>query len=323
MIAPKRFAREVRENRERPRRKWKIEKPMTVGIVAACEGSRYYVGACDEALSYGTQAADVGAHKMMWFGDWCFVFAGALSSTELIVERIRYAVSTDDSALKREHIIDTVRRAYQARVTEWTEQRHFAPLGITIDKFFKTGKAKLGEKAAADLLRVIDDDYQQNFWDEVLVIGWGITPLALTIYKKTPRDDGLYGKDGMAVIGSGGDSALATLFLLEHGSHRTLEETIYSVAAAKFSSEAHGIGKSTRMWIGRKRLPSDKDKSPNRMLNPDEIEELRTVWEKYGRPRIPRQAMNAVADIVSDLGDEKINNRISIQSMIKRVNRRK
>jgi hypothetical protein len=181
----------------------------------------------------------------------------------------------------------------------------------------------LGEKAAADLLRVIDDDYQQNFWDEVLVIGWGITPLALTIYKKTPRDDGLYGKDGMAVIGSGGDSALATLFLLEHGSHRTLEETIYSVAAAKFSSEAHGIGKSTRMWIGRKRLPSDKDKSPNRMLNPDEIEELRTVWEKYGRPRIPRQAMNAVADIVSDLGDEKINNRISIQSMIKRVNRRK
>lgn len=296
---------------------------MTVGIVAACESGRYYVGACDEALSYGTQAADVGAHKMMWFGDWCFVFAGALSSTELIVEQIRYAVSTDDSALKREHIIDTVKRAYQARVTEWTEQRHLAPLGITIAKFFKTAKEVSGESSAADMLRKIDDDYQQNFWDEMLVIGWGHSPLSLTIYKKTPREDGLHGKDGMAVIGSGGDSALATLFLLGHGSHRTLAETIYSVAAAKFSSEAHGVGKSTRMWIERKRIPSDKEKSPNRMLTPYEVEELRVVWEKYGRPRIPKQARNSVADIVSGLGDEEITRRTSIQSMVERGNRKR
>jgi hypothetical protein len=98
-------------------------------------------------------------------------------------------------------------------------------------------------------------------------------------------------KDGMYAIGSGRDAAISTLFLLEHKISSPLYEAIYSVATAKFSSEAHGIGKHTTMCVMRKQMPEDADESATRILNqPDEIKKLRELWEAHGGS--PRQTPN-------------------------------
>src|SRR6266487_1101713 len=111
---------------------------MSVGIVGLCENGRYVVVACEAALTLGTHSADVGATKMMWYGDWCFVFAGVLSSTELTMENIRMAMLQDSSSLERKNIITTVRRAYNERVAQWNSIRHLAPYGMDMDEFHKT-----------------------------------------------------------------------------------------------------------------------------------------------------------------------------------------
>src|SRR5207247_2319853 len=103
------------------------------------------------------------------------------------------------------------------------------------------------EAVADGLERDMYGDYQQNFTDEIMVVGWGKMPLSVMIYSINTGGDGSHSKDGMYAIGSGRDAAMSTLFLLEHKLSSPLYEAIYSVAAAKFSSEAHGIGKHTTM----------------------------------------------------------------------------
>jgi ATP-dependent protease HslVU (ClpYQ) peptidase subunit len=295
---------------------------MTVGIVRSCENGRYVVVACDAALSYGNQVADVGAVKMMWFGDWCFLFAGQLSSTEMTMESVRHADTKSDSALTRENICETVREAYRKHSEQWSAIRHLAPFGLNMSDFLQKGRKFLGSKVAESLSSAIREDYLQNFHDEILVVGWGFSPRAATIYSISPSGDQLHGKDGLAAIGSGAEAALSTLMLLGHDASSSLEHAVYAVAAAKFSSEGHGIGRDTRMWIGRKRLSTDSaSDTPGTMLNPDEIESLRGIWEKYGKPRIPSEADDVIQKMTARLSDGEIEKRRSIKNMTDHINR--
>jgi len=302
--------------------KWKVIRPMTVGIVRSCENGKYAVIACDAALSWGNQVADVGATKMMWFGDWCFLFAGQLSSTEMTMESVRHAVAKSDSALTRENICETVREAYRKHSEQWSAIRHLAPFGLDMSDFLQKGRRFLGSKVAESLSNAIREDYIQNFHDEILVVGWGFAPRSATIYSISPSGDRLHGKDGLAAIGSGADAALSTLMLLGHDTSSSLDEAVYAVAAAKFSSEGHGIGRDTRIWIGRKRLPTDDISDiPGTMVNPDEIESLRSIWEKYGKPRIPSEAGDVIQKVTARLSDGEIENRRLVKSMMDRINR--
>jgi hypothetical protein len=177
-------------------------------------------------------------------------------------------------------------------------------------EFLRNGKKQLGQKVVGDLARAMHDDYRQNFLDQILVVGWGKSPLSVTLFSISSAGDGMHGKDGMAVIGSGGHAALSTLFLLGHGLGSSLADAIYAVAAAKFSSEDHGIGKDTRIWIGRKRQASDDHSQvPGILLDSDDIEQLRRIWERHGKPRIPSEASAVVEGITTRIGDEEVKNR--------------
>ena len=270
-----------------------MDKPLSVGVVGVCENRLYAICACDQMLTHDQQAADVGASKMMFYGDWIFIFAGALSSTDLTVEEIRLAIREDDKALTRENIQTTLRRAYNNHVAHWNELRHLVSLGLTMREFNSPdGTKRLGSKLHYEIGCSMHQDYEENFSDEILVLGWGKMPHSVMLYSIGPGGEGLHGNDGCYAIGSGRDAAISTLFLLEHKASSHLQDAIYAVAAAKFSSESHGIGKSTTMWIARKRIDTDPaDHPPHRSLLNTTHQPTRgtSVWivSSFERPDTP------------------------------------
>src|SRR2546427_11538399 len=154
------------------RKRKRMEKAMSVGIVGACENGKYAVITCDGTLTYGQQAADVHAPKMMFYAGWAFLFAGHLSSTELFFEEIKQAVIREGGLdpMSRQNIQTTVREAYNRRVDNWNSLRHLSAYNMTMDQFKKDGKKVLGNQVAAELARAMYADYQQNFTDEIMIV---------------------------------------------------------------------------------------------------------------------------------------------------------
>ena len=159
-----------------------------------------------------------------------------------------------------------------------------------------------GEERFAELSRAIEQD-SLNYQEQVLVVGWAgskTQPKLFGMYR-----DGLasHALDGIAAIGSGTDIAMSTMMML--GQHRglTLEETIYSVASAKFAAErCEGVGRTTTMFISWKRTDDDPtDHLSGNFVQPLQLEELRKTWERHSKPRIPRQAWNLCSSIATGL----------------------
>jgi ATP-dependent protease HslVU (ClpYQ) peptidase subunit len=298
------------------------DKPLSVGIAAGCEYGRYAVVACDGTLSFGQQAADVEAPKMRFYAGWTFIFAGNLGSTEQIFEEIRQTVNKAESIepMSRERIQDTAREAYFQRVDKWNAVRHLAAFNLTMSQFRQSGQKEFGKGLKQDLARTMYEDYINNFSDEMMVVGWGKVPLSLMIYSIGSDGDANHVDDGMFAIGSGRDAAVSTLLLLRHKISATLRSTIYAVAAAKFSSESHGIGEHTTLCVVRKReTGEDDDRKAIIAIEPEEIKSLRAIWEENGRPKTPKEALTFTAKLVERTRDQQLINRQNTEIMMEHL----
>ena len=137
------------------------------------------------------------------------------------------------------------------------------------------------------------------------------------IYAIQPDGDSNHVDDGMYAIGSGRDAAISTLLLLEHKFGSTLRSTIYAVAAAKFSSESHGIGKHTTLCVTRKQKPDEQDDRKAIMaIEPREIDQLRSIWEESGRPRTSKKALEFAAELAQRTEDQEIIIRQNTENMM-------
>ena len=78
------------------------------------------------------------------------------------------------------------------------------------------------------------------------------------------------------------------------------EDALYVVASAKFASEScMGVGRGTNICLLAKMTASNqKWVTP---LQDHHINELRRLWERYGRPKIPKTDP-ALLEIASELG---------------------
>jgi hypothetical protein len=97
-----------------------------------------------------------------------------------------------------------------------------------------------------------------------------------------------------------------------------LEETIYAVAAAKFAAErCDGVGEETRMFVTWKRRSSDPErKLAGNFVQPDKVQELRKLWEKYGKPSVPEKGWNLLSSIATGLFEGR-GRQIQLQHIIK------
>jgi hypothetical protein len=261
---------------------------MSVGIAAACRNGEFLVTATDGALTYGEESVDLALTKMVWFDDWQFIYAGEPSNADLVLENIRQQLLTDAKGLKAERIKNTLRQAYKKRFAQWTADYVLAPFGMEMDEFKRKGRKIFGDQVAADFSREMSDK-AQLFREELMVCGWGGTPHAVTIYGMEQSGAWSGSLLGLGAIGAGRNVATSTLLLHSITRNSSLEDALYAVAAAKFSSErCDGVGRDTIIHVSRKRKDTDpRDKRVGDFLTDGELRELRTLWEERGRPKIP------------------------------------
>jgi hypothetical protein len=237
-------------------------------------------------------SADLSTFKLQFLGDWAFLFSGTLSNADLIMEEIRLAAAIDPSVLSREKIQETLRRAYKKRYSQWAADRNLAPYDMGMEEFRKEGAKCFGEQHFAEIENLIRQD-AVNFNEQVMVTGWGKSELAAMIY--TVNQDGAVSSSltGIATIGSGWNIAQNMLMLLGCARHLPFEYALYAVAAAKFASEScEGVGKSTVIAVTHKRTEKNStEKPPMELVQPDQIEILRGLWETHTKPKIPEEVI--------------------------------
>jgi ATP-dependent protease HslVU (ClpYQ) peptidase subunit len=277
-------------------------KPMTVCIAAACEGGRKVVVSTDGLLSYGSVTSDTMLAKITWFNDWCCLYAGQPSNVSMIFGEFESLCA--GQKITRSNIQKLMLRAYQKRMAGWLSSRVLSPYDLSLEEFKKEGRTIFGPAEFSRLSRAINED-SQYFNDQLIVIGWGKTEASCMIYQVSRDGDSDHALEGIAAIGTGHDIALSTLMLLGQSRDCSLGETLYSVAAAKFSAEkSHGqdVGESTSMYITWQRTEKDKmDKPVGVFVQRQEKDQLRQLWENHGRPRIPDEAWLPLQSILQSL----------------------
>jgi hypothetical protein len=265
-------------------------KRVTVCIAAACRNGEYVVSCTDGALSQGGETFDLALAKMTYFEDWQIMYAGEPSNADLILENVRQACRKAD-ALTRENIQATIRRAYKKRFAEWTADYVLAPYDMDMDEFKRKGRKIFSDQQADKIAREMSN-VAGEFKEELMVVGWGRTPIAVMIYGMNQSGPWSGLLSGIGAIGAGAEVARATLLL--HGITRssTLEDTLYAVAAAKFSAErCEAVGQNTTIHVSRKRRRGDqRDGHVGEFLTAREVRGLRRAWLRFGRMRVPDEA---------------------------------
>jgi hypothetical protein len=263
-------------------------------------------------LVFGNRTADVFAPKFQWFGDWIFTFAGALASTDLIVEQVRLASLDPKSAERftRRHILRTVVSAFNRRVECWSAIRHVSMFGMDAEQFRKEGRNVFGEKMHAELARAMHNDAQKNFEDQLMIVGWGegtTPPTSLLIHSIGIAGDKSHTRDGHGAIGSGRRAAIDTILQLKHGLHSSLQDAIYTAAAAKFSAESKMVGRDTAIFVTRRRTPQDSKDAVVIPVQPEQVETFRKIWRKTkSASSVPQDARIAAEPIVALTKDEEV-----------------
>ncbi len=233
---------------------------MTVCVAAICENGRKIVTASDWRLSFAGVASDATAGKMLWFGDWLFMYAGTPSQTNLIFEELRFKEN-----LARNSINDDVLESYRKAKAKFCAHAILSPYDLTMDEFKKEGLKMFGSTVFRKLSDAIDRQ-GEYFNEHLLIAGFGGSPNAAHLFQVGPETSSPT-LTGMGAIGSGAEVALSTLVNLKQARHSGLGETIYAVAAAKFSAEMtedDSVGQQTSMFIAWKRSDKDVPDRPSR-----------------------------------------------------------
>jgi ATP-dependent protease HslVU (ClpYQ) peptidase subunit len=194
---------------------------MTVCIAAVCEqgnpeGAKV-VCVTDGMLSHFGSAvsADIDAPKMLFLGDWVFMFAGTLSNADLIMDDLRSVKFTP------QEIKTLVRNAYRKRMAQWSADRYLLQYDMDMQEFKKEGRNIFGDERFAELSRTIEQD-AANFEESVLVVGWAGSQTKPVFFGMNRDGLASHALDSIAAIGSGMDVAMSTLMILEQRRTSTL-----------------------------------------------------------------------------------------------------
>lgn len=296
---------------------------MTVCIAAACDSGKVIVTATDGLLSLGSVVGDTMAAKIIWKGEWQFMYAGTPSNTAMILGEVDEIAQADDEALTRRNVQRTVRSAYMRVTSRLGSFNALLPFNMTIGEFKKRGLAALGEQWHAEISNQIRHATSQ-INEQLLVVGWGIAPASAMLYEIGPYGDQNHSYGGVAVIGSGSTVAQSSLLMFGQGRHRTLAETIFNVAMSKFASEKSvelDVGRKTAICVSRKAVEGGPYAFQSESLNDDEISELRKVWNEDVRPKMPLNGRLVANRIAQRLGGHEVSDMVETINAVIQSNR--
>jgi hypothetical protein len=192
--------------------------------------------------------------------------------------------------LSLREVAGILRRAYRNQLAVVAEDFILSPLGIDLKKFLGEGNQLFPKETFEDMRRAIQ---QVTLQCDLLVFGFD--------RERNPHifvvsDHGTSYSDvpGFAAIGTGSYSALSTLYFHAFKTRMTIPHALYHACEAKFTSEsAQGVGHST--WV----LVLEADGSVRALIEP-QIDEIRDLWDRQGKPRLPKRAIAKVSELYSE-----------------------
>jgi len=292
---------------------------MTVCIAAMCDNGGRIVTATDGLVSLGNVTGECVLARTEWKGDWQFMYAGCGANFSLVMEEIENACVQDQDALSRRRIQETVRKAYRTIVSRLSSFEVLSPFDLTMAEFMDSGRKSFGNEGYEELIRAIKVNGTEII-DQMIVTGWGHSPHSAMVYEIGPAGDSLHTGMGFTSIGSGSHVAHTMLVLLGQARHRSLAETIFNVACAKFSSEKSGdldVGKSTAIYVCQKRKDGENKsgESYGIVIGEDDLALLRSLWEAHLKPRIPDEIRPEIVKIAARMDGDAVSMRDMLGSL--------
>ncbi|HYR84184.1 MAG TPA: hypothetical protein VE422_08915 [Terriglobia bacterium] len=293
---------------------------MTVCIAAMCEAGKRVVTATDGGITVAPIANDIAMHKwkLITFADHelLFLYAGKPGQADLIIEEFLDAANPKTIKKSRKALQDAVRKAFTKRYIDWIGERILFPWAMDYLTFKRTGRKFFGDAKFEQLVKEIEYTSHEEFNEQLLVVSWGEAPHSAIIFEVGRSGSSSHAGTGWIAIGSGAEVAMWTMLQLGQNRNSSLEETLYTVATAKFAAEqSEGVGRfSLSLTISRKRR-SEETKPAAYVLGDSDLQTLRQLWEEYGKPRMPLEAIvRNLAPIVNSAGGQ-ISQRTKIKLM--------
>jgi 20S proteasome alpha/beta subunit len=275
-------------------------KAVTVCIAARCRTSDKHNKYClvtvsDTKLSTGSYSGEMATLKLRRFSPhWLCLIAGTFAHHVPLVDRIGDAIGNE--AVPYEKIQKVCTDAFIAENKRLVEESVLSPFGLTLEKFLKSRKDlgdSLYERTWAEVSRVKIDC-------QMLVCGFDPHHPHIFVVENPTMDRLGFVTNcdfpGFAAIGSGSYLADSTLFALQQNPARFIEETIYMTTAAKFAAEsASDVGRETYIAMvtpdGEPKVEIDNSFTL--------VNELREVWDKEGKLKIPKNASKVISNHVT------------------------
>jgi hypothetical protein len=216
---------------------------------------------------------------------WYVMYAGDPGRFLLLMERVRGELGDiRNTRLSVETVRAAFERAFKREYASAIETVVLGPYGLTLKEFKQKGKAMLGE---VRLNRLADQIESFDLGVEVLVAGldaWARTQL----FSVSTRGVAMPAALPYHAIGSGASIALGALYALGAYPALDMPETVYRACAAKWAAEStRSVGETTYAVV----------------LAPlsggwtvlSEIDRLRDLWKRKGRPPFPSAARSIVS----------------------------
>jgi 20S proteasome alpha/beta subunit len=252
----------------------------------------------DMAVSTESFSADTRALKILRIADkWLCMYAGTISPVTTITSRIVVDINSGPKSESgfsdgqpESQVVKAFTDAFKLERKRIAEDSILSKYGMSLQEFISQGRGAFGDTAFEGIkyaLEAIEIDVQ------FLVCGFspgGIPSIFSIDDQCLPK---FYQKMGFHAIGTGDVVAMGMLYNTLSWDTSSVEETIYRVMEAKFVAEtAPGVGKTTVV-----QLLNDSGIGPiftNRAISP-----IKIIWEKKGRPKLPKNALEAVKEMVA------------------------
>lgn len=255
---------------------------MTVCVAAIAASGKEVLAASDSMMSWG---AGITSETSLKFDRlhlrWAVLLAGDdIQPAEPIITELKRQLKAAAAIPSCKDVENAIRVSWQAVKNRRAETHVLSAYDIDMRTFVTEGRDLFGEMGFAELRGAIERESQLSC--ELLVYGFDEHDSGQLLVAVHPGEPVSFTRLGFAAIGSGRDSAIASL--MWSPPYRTWSDTkdaTYRVAAAKFIAEtALGVGKDTTVTG----LRANGDIF---VLSNDRVKALRSLWDQYGRPRIP------------------------------------
>lgn len=276
---------------------------MTICIAAFCDHGSSLLLCTDQMITMSDLgASDKAALKIRSVhANWAVMYSARdITAVKPILTNMRSKIPDRKTPLSLEVLNEITQEAFRGELHRNQEGGFLASHRLTLDEFHLKGREIFGDSLFTESCSRLE---KVELGCQLLVAGFDSNLGGHLFTVTDPGKATNYDDVGFWAIGSGDNRALASLMFHGFNIKRPLSEGIYHVLEAKFMSEGQeiGVGTETSLLVCRREAIREEaaERIVVREISQQAIQELRELWEKDGKPRLPSTANSVVNEAFS------------------------